>query len=603
MNKILPSQMCRSVAAVIAILATVVVVAPGAHADAGGLRASTPDAGRPHASRPSGGVRPRLVVLVIVDGLPQRQMLAYRDQLAPDGFARFLDRGAWFSNAHYEHASTVTCPGHATVLTGAYAHRSGIIGNDWLDRVTRQQVYCAGDTSATYIGHTTRPLDGTSPKNLKAETVGDVLRQLDPRSKVVAVSAKDRGAIMPAGKLGTAYIYMTASGQFASSTYYMQSHPQWVTAFNERRLADAHFKTEWKALLPEAAYARSVPDNQTWFGPAGGGLPKPYGDVSDEAPGPKFYSDLMRGPFVDAMTLEFARAALAAERLGQDEVPDVLAVSLSGHDLVNHAYSAESRLSHDHFLQLDRMLQSFFKELDSKVGPRKYIAVLTADHGFQPAAEVSLAKGLDAGRLNSNQLIAKLNAGLQLQFGEGKWVSSRWGAGIHFDQALIASRTVDEVALIEATRRLLLAEPQIAAAFTRTELASGSRAGEPLFDAVRKSWHPELSADLQLVLSPYWVFGSSASGATHGTPHAYDTHVPIAFYGPAWIGPGKVEQRVGVADIAPTLAGLLRVPVPSSSEGKPLPLPKLLAARMGTARAVSAVSAASAQMPAQRPSR
>jgi hypothetical protein len=229
------------------------------------------------AVAPAAPDKPRLVVFLVVDGLPQRQVLAYRDQLAPDGLARFLDRGAWFANAYYGHAFTVTAAGHATMLTGAYPHRTGIIGNEWRDLNTGEPVYNTGDPTARYIGHKTNLLDGTSPRNLQAETVGDVLRRADPRSKVIGISGKDRGAILPAGKTGTAYMYMGASGQFASTTYYMKEHPAWVNAFNAQKPADRYFKTEWKPLLPEASYARSVPDSQPWFGPRGGKLPMMMG--------------------------------------------------------------------------------------------------------------------------------------------------------------------------------------------------------------------------------------------------------------------------------------------------------------------------------------
>jgi predicted AlkP superfamily pyrophosphatase or phosphodiesterase len=198
----------------------------------------------------SAAPRPKLVVFLVIDGLPQRQVLDYRDQLAPDGFARFLDRGAWFANAHYGHAFTVTAAGHATMLTGAYPHRTGIIGNDWRDPITAEPVYCTGDTSATYIGHKTNALDGTSPKNLKAETVGDVLRRVDSRSRVIGISGKDRGAILPAGKTGTAYMYMGETGQFASTTHYMAAHPAWVNSFNAAKPADRYFKAEWKPCCP-----------------------------------------------------------------------------------------------------------------------------------------------------------------------------------------------------------------------------------------------------------------------------------------------------------------------------------------------------------------
>jgi predicted AlkP superfamily pyrophosphatase or phosphodiesterase len=539
--------------------------------------------GAANAKAPHTPKRPKLIVFIAIDGLPQRQVLAYRDQLAPDGFNRFLNRGSWFANAHYGHAYTVTAAGHATMLTGAYPNRTGIVGNEWRDAQTGAREYCTGDTTATYIGHATNPLDGTSPKNLKVETVGDVLRRANPQSKVIAVSGKDRGAILPAGKAGTAYMYMGASGQFASTTYYMQEHPAWVNAFNARRPADRYFRSEWTALLPEAAYARSVADNQPWFGPAGGGLPARFSAPEDTEPGPSFYGGLLRGPFGDALTLDFARAALAGERLGQDNAPDILSISLSGHDYVNHAFSAESRLSHDHFLQLDRLLQGFWKDLDARVGKDQYVVLLTADHGFMPAVEYSAQHGQASGRIDGAQTLARINQGLEAQFGPGKWVLGNSGSALLLDKQLLVSKDPSAQAVADAARTLLLAEPGFAAAFTRAELLSGSRAGDPLFDAIRKSWHAQVSGDVQYALRPNWMYAGRAV-ATHGSPYGYDTHVPILSYGPRWIGRGRVDARVEVVDIAPTLAKLLGIDAPSASEGKPLPLAKTTS-RMAGVRA------------------
>ena len=524
------------------------------------------------AATPTAAVKPKLVVFLVVDGLPQRQVLAYRDQLAPDGFARFLDRGAWYTEARYAHAFTVTAAGHATMLTGAYPHRTGIIGNDWRDPATGAPVYNTGDTTAKYIGHPTRPLDGTSPRNLKVETVGDVLRRADPRSRVISVSGKDRGAILPAGRSGVAYMYMGATGQFASSTYYMQEHPGWVTDFNGRKLADQYFKTEWKPVLPEAAYARSVPDNQPWFGARGGSLPMVMGAGTDTAPGPAFYDALLASPFADALTLDFARAAVTGERLGRDESTDILAISLSGHDYVNHAWSAESRLSHDHFLQLDRLLQAFFRDLDASVGVGSYLAVLTADHGFMPAPEMAAARNQPTGRINGTQLLRRLNGGVGKRFGEARLLLGFSAASVLLDRQLIAQKGLDADAIAEEARTLMLAEPGIGSAFTRRELESGSRAGAPFFEASRKSWHPEVSGEVQFTLKPNWMFTSS-SITTHGSPHEYDTHVPLLLWGPSWVRAGRVDTPVEVVDIAPTLARLLGVAAPPASEGKPLPFP------------------------------
>ena len=517
---------------------------------------------------------PKLIVFMVIDGLPQRQVLAYQDQLAPDGFNRFLRRGSWFSNAHYGHSYTVTGAGHATMLTGAYPHRTGIVGNEWRDAKTGEREYCAGDTTATYIGHATEPLDGTSPKNLKVETVGDVLRRAYPQSKVIAISGKDRGAILPAGKTGTAYMYMGASGQFASSTYYMQEHPAWVTAFNAAKPADRYFRSEWKALLPETAYARSLADNQPWYGPAGGALPARLSAAEDTEPGPNFYASLLRGPFGDALTLDFARAALDGEQLGQDAAPDILSISLSGHDYVNHAFSAESRLSHDHVLQLDRLLQRFWQDLDAKIGKNQYVVVLTADHGFMPNVEYSASLGQASGRVDGAQSLARISRGLEQQFGPGKWLLGNSGSALLLDKQLLSSKGLDANAVAQAARALLLAEPGFAAAYTRAELLSASHTTDPLFAQMRKAWHVDVSGDVQYVLKPYWMFAGRAV-ATHGSPYDYDTHVPILTYGPAWIGKARVDQRVEVVDIAPTLAGLLGIAPPATSEGKPLPIVKV----------------------------
>ena len=530
--------------------------------------AATPALAHDAAPQPT---RPKLVVLITIDGLPQRQVLSYREQLAPDGFNRFLQRGSWFANAHYGHAFTVTAPGHATLLTGAYPHRTGIIGNEWRDSQTGQSEYCTGDTSASYIGHATKPMDGTSPKNLKVETVGDVLRRANPLSRVVAISGKDRGAILPAGKTGTAYIYMSSTGQFASSTYYMPKHPAWVDAFNAARPADRYFRMEWKALLPEAAYAQSLPDNQPWFGPAGGGLPTRFSAPDDLVPGPNFYGSLLRGPFADALALDFARAALEGEKLGEDAAPDILSVSLSGHDYVNHAYSAESRLSHDHVLQLDRLLQAFWRDLDAKVGKDQYMAVLTADHGFMPAVEYSAQQGLPTGRVDGTQVLANLNKGLEPRFGPGKWVMGYSGSSLLLDKNLLAQHGLGATDVADAARALLLAEPGFAAAYTRAELQSGSRAGAPFFTPLQNAWHPDVSGDVQYMLKPNWKFGLRSNGTTHGSPHAYDTHVPILLYGPAWIGKGRIDKRVEVVDIAATLADLLGVHPPATAQGQRLP--------------------------------
>lgn len=516
---------------------------------------------------------PKLIVFMVVDGLPIRQVLGYRDQLQPDGFLRFLNRGAWFSNAYYGHGYTVTAAGHSIMLSGAYPQRSGILGNEWRDKHSYETVYNTEDSRYQYIGNATAPHAGTSPENYKAETVGDVLRTVQPGSKVIGISGKDRGAILPSGHKGTAYMFMGGSGQFASTTYYMQKHPAWVDAFNAGKPADKFFGRTWAPLLPESAYARSVPDGQPWQANSGNGnkLPAVLGAGMD-GPGPRFYGNILPSPFGDELTLAFARAAVEGEQLGADDQTDILSVSLSSHDYVNHAFGPESRLSHDHFLHLDRYLQDWFKYLDQRVGRDNYIAVLTADHGFMDTPEWAKSQGRDAGRVPPAQIAAVLNTGLSERFGEGKWVMGSSAAGILFNEALIQSKGLKPDDVYAAAKTLVEGIQGVQVAFTRAQLASDD-VTTPYLKEMRKSWQPDIAAPLQVVVKPGWMVGSRLMGTTHGSPYEYDRHVPLLTWGPGWVGQGEIKTPVDMSDLAPTLANILHVRAPAQAQGTLLPLP------------------------------
>lgn len=516
--------------------------------------------------------KPKLVVLVAIDGLPMRQVMGNRDLFAPDGFARLLDHGRWFADAHYGHGHTVTAAGHSIMLSGAYPQRSGIISNEWRDPQTNEPVYNTGDADYHYLDNPTPPLAGTSPRNLKVETLGDVLRTRSPASKVIGISGKDRGAILPVGHKGTAYMYMGETGQFSSSTYYMAALPQWVKDFNAAKPADAFFKKTWAPLLPESAYARSVPDGQPWQIASGNGnkLPAVIGDQMD-APGPRFYGNLLASPFADELTLAFARAAVTNEKLGQRGVQDILTVSLSSHDYINHAFGPESRLSQDHLLHLDRHLQAFFQFLDRQVGAGNYVLALTADHGFTDTPEWTSSQGLDAGRFTNGPALAIVNAALAAKFGVDRLAWNFSASGLLLNEQLAAAHGL-KFADVEATARdELLKLPGVQAVFTREQLL-GNDTTTPYLEAMRKSYDPTRAAQLQIVLKRHWIFSYRPGGSTHGSPHDYDNHVPLLFWGPAYVGQGEVKARVDMSDLAPTLAAVAGLPAPAQAQGHDLKL-------------------------------
>ncbi|MYM96598.1 alkaline phosphatase family protein [Duganella vulcania] len=525
------------------------------------------------AANPAEAAQPKLVVVLVVDGLPNEQVLRYRDQFGQGGLRRMLDQGASFNNAHQAHGITVTAIGHSAVLTGAYPYVHGVIGNNWIDPVTKKSVYCTEDTNYTYIDEETKPSDGTAPTRLKVDTLGDQLRYATGgRSKVVTVSGKDRGAILLAGKTGTAYMYMDKSGNFASSTFYMKAHPAWVKQYQATKPQDRYYGKSWTPLLPEAAYANDASEDLNQV-KAGTHNRLPYAYYSENGGiDADYYNRLKTGPFLDQLTLDFARAAVEGENLGRNPagVPDLLGVSLSAHDYVNHAFGPESKMSHDHLQRVDRMLADFFNYLDKRVGMDNVLVVLTADHGFPNTPEFSRTQHIDAQRIDGDKLMAALDKHLSDKFGGAKLLSAWSLPNIHLDYAQIDKSGLKREDVENAAARYLLAQNGIVEAYTRTQLENGAANTTRMATLMRRAWNREASGDLMVVTKPYWYFGTGTSGTSHGSPYAYDTNVPLLIMGKRWIKPGAYGQYAEVVDIAPTLANLLHVRPPAGAEGRVL---------------------------------
>ncbi|HEY1150643.1 MAG TPA: alkaline phosphatase family protein [Pseudoduganella sp.] len=517
-----------------------------------------------HAAPVKQEPQPKLVLVIAVDGLPQEQVTRYRSQFGEGGFRRLLDQGAWFNNAHQAHGVTVTAVGHAAILSGAYPYQHGIIGNNWIDPVTLKSVYCTEDRNYKYVGNEeTAPSDGTSPARLRVDTLGDQLRYATgQKAKVITVSGKDRGAILMAGKNGTAYMYMEKSGNFASSTYYMQQHPQWVQTYQAGKPQERYYGKTWRPMLADSAYAGDA-----------GELPNVALYSESGAPDAVYYKRLKESPFLDELTLDFAKAAVDGENLGRNPagVPDLLGVSLSAHDLANHAQGPESKISHDHLQRLDRMLAGFFSYLDKRLGMDNVLVVLTADHGFPNVPEFSSGtQHIEAQRIDSKKLVADLNAHLSAKYGIDKMVSAYLMPNIHLDYAQIAAGKLSREEVENEAARFVLKQTGIADVFTRTQFENGAVTGTRIATLMRRGWNRELSGDLMLVVKPYWYFGSGSTGTSHGAPYAYDTNVPLILMGKQWVKPGAYSQYAEVVDIAPTLSFLLRVRPPAGAEGRVL---------------------------------
>ena len=521
---------------------------------------------------------PKLVLVVVVDGLPQEQLLKNQDLFIANGFRRLMDRGAMFRDAHQGHAYTVTAVGHAAVLTGAYPYQHGIIGNEWRDR-DGKAMYCVKDERHKYLdGSPTAEDDGTSPRNLKVSTVGDELKYANNnQSRVFAISGKDRGAILLAGKTGTAYMYMGQTGNFSSSSYYMKEHPAWVTQFFAAKPQDRYFKKVWEPLLAPEAYQRSMADGQafsTSFKKLATKFGMQYGTAM-EAPNPIYYGQLLAGPYGDEMTANFAKALIDNEGLGKNRhgVTDLLGVSFSSHDYINHNFGPESIQSQDHLLRLDRTLADLFQHAENRAGRGNVLIVLTADHGFMNVPEFSEARNFDAGRIDPKDMLTAANAALEAKFGVAKLVKQSMGGGVTLDYAAAEAKLISREALELAAMRVIVDLPGINYVFTRSQLEAGNMPATRIGLLAARAWNQHEAIDLVVIPKPFHFFQAKNSrtiACSHGTPYSYDTNVPLMIEGEKWIKPGQYAAPAEVVDIAPTLSIILRTRPPSAAEGRVL---------------------------------
>ncbi len=529
-------------------------------------------AGGPARARPE---RPRLVLLLTIDQLRGDMPLLYADRFGPGGFRLLMERGTHYVNAHYEHACTETAVGHATLVTGGHPSEHGVVANFWHDPAKGRLVNCVEDDRHRILGAAApRPGEGTSPRNLLSTTIGDELvLATGGRARVFGVSGKDRGAILPAGHAGKAFWFSRTRGEFLTSSYYYPELPGWAARWNASRPLDRYRGKAWDLLHDRSTYVHGAADDRPWeisLDPLGRTFPHPYGDGSSRV----FAFAVASTPAGDDLTADFAGALLAAEGLGRGPATDLLAISFSSTDYVGHLFGPSSLEAEDNLLRLDRTLAGLFRLIDAKVGLDRTLIVLSSDHGTPEAPEAAAAMGRDAGRVDPREMEeGRVEKAVQARLGTTEdLIADYRHPYVYLNAAALGRANLGVEAVERVVAEELLKLPGIAAAVTRTDLASGRVPDLEMYGRVLRNFHPKRSGNVFVVQEPGWLILSPDEGRVatlHGSPWAYDTHVPILFAGPG-MPAGRVSRRVGIHDIAPTLAAYLGIGLPSVSSGTPL---------------------------------
>jgi predicted AlkP superfamily pyrophosphatase or phosphodiesterase len=510
--------------------------------------------------------RPKLVVGLVVDQMRWDYLYRYYDRYdANGGFKRMLKQGFTCENTMIPYTPTVTACGHSCIYSGTVPAISGITGNFWWDKEQMRSVYCTEDKNVNTVGSSTA-LGKMSPKNMLVTTIGDELRlATNFRSKVIGLSLKDRGGILPAGhSANAAYWYDNTNGNWITSTWYMNELPKWVADFNAQKTVDKYYQAGWDLLYPANTYMQSTADEKSYEA-------KPFGarfpyDLKKFAG--KDYSKITAAPMGNTFTAEFAKAAITGEQLGADNITDFLAISFSSPDYIGHTFGPNSVEAEDGFLRLDKELGSLLDFLDSKVGKNQYIVFLSADHGVAQVPEFMQENKLPAGRVYMNTLINKLNKTMNEKYNISNIIVSNDNYQLSLNHPALDSAKIDKKEITKWIVDKLSSDSGMARAFAIEDLNK-----LPLPATIRNmlnnGYYPPRNGDIQIILKPGYIDALSGSGTTHGLWNPYDSHIPLLWYG--WgIKPGKSNREVYMTDIAPTLAALLHIQMPNGSIGKPI---------------------------------
>ena len=527
------------------------------------------DANQVSSTSSTGIQQPKLVVGIVVDQMRYDYLTKFYDYYGDDGFKRLMNNGFNAVNHHFNYVPTYTAPGHASIYTGTTPANHGIIGNNWYDKVAKQSIYNVYDNNRVSIG--TNGEDGKmSPERLLTSTVTDELKlHTQDRAKVIGISIKDRGAILPAGHLADAAFWFKGKDEarFITSDFYKEELPQWVADYNDSGKAKSYL-TEWNTLYPIETYKASGTDLNNYEKPPRGKEKAvfPY-DLKELAADNGNYDLLKATPFGNTVVADLAIAALEGEQLGKDDVTDFLAVSFSSTDYIGHQYGVNSVEVMDTYLRLDLEIARFLKELDDKVGVGNYTLFLTADHGAVHVPAYLHDEGLQAGYFDSRTLREKLKDHVKKEFGNDAIIENVSNEQVFLNYKVLNDINIDHKYIQRYIADYLLGLDNVQKVFTRYEMTQGSFT-EGTAALIQKGFHQKRSGDVMYVLDNA-VISYSKTGSTHGSAHAYDTHVPCIFYG-AGINAGRTARPIFITDIAPTVSTLLGIAFPNGCTGTPI---------------------------------
>ena len=512
--------------------------------------------------------RPKLVVGIVIDQMRYDYLTRFSDRFTADGFNRILKNGFSLENAHYNLIPTYTAVGHSSIYTGTTPSEHGIISNNWYDKFLKKSIYCVDDNSYKTIGNNSKH-GQKSPKRLQSTTITDQLHLAqNMQGKTIGIAIKDRSAILPAGHTANAAYWYNGDNYntWISSSFYMNNLPKWVIDFNNNNYADSYLNTPWNTLYDITTYKSSRQDNSIFEGKLNGQksstFPKDLKKLRDTNGN---FSLLKTIPAGNTFTTDFAKAAIIGENLGKSKkYTDFLAISYSSTDYVGHKYGVAAIETEDTYLRLDQDLADLFLFLDKNVGKNNYTLFLTADHAAVHVPAYLQSLKIPAHYIDTKALHTFLTNVTLKYFKSSDLIENISNYQIFLNKEVIESLNLEVATVAQKLADEVVAFKNIYKAVTARTLQT-THFSSGILNSLQNGYNQKFSGDVLLIPYPS-TLTIGRTGTSHGSGYSYDTHVPIIFYGNG-IQQGKSSKKYNITDIAPTLANLLKIEAPNSTNG------------------------------------
>jgi predicted AlkP superfamily pyrophosphatase or phosphodiesterase len=341
-------------------------------------------------------------------------------------------------------------------------------------------------------------------------------------------------------------------------------------------MPDKFLTQTWNTLLPINQYTASTADDVPYEMILAGRekpiFPYNLAEISEKMKKAQIkqspYDMLLSTPFGNTLVKEMALRALEFEKLGKGTQTDFLAISFSSTDIIGHAFGTNSIELQDAYIRLDRDLAQMLEYFDKEVGEGNYLLFLTADHAASEVPAYLKDLGMTAGYLKLKDIVQRVIDMLTQKYGEGKWILDYDDKQVYLNRQLIENKKQNLGDIQKQVADLLLQQEGINYTFTAEQLKQTYFSGG-IGHFVQNGFFAKRSGDVFMVAQAHWLSEYWKKGTSHGTPHAYDTHIPILFYG--WqIKKGSTVEHIKITDIAATIATLLNIQFPSNCTGAPI---------------------------------